>query len=96
MIGQVDARTKKRRAAAMLALAADARAAFARAQLGRELRVLFEQPAGGSRWLGHADNYVEVLAASAEPLANQIGLVQVDSIDPDAPDRVVGRLDSVD
>jgi threonylcarbamoyladenosine tRNA methylthiotransferase MtaB len=94
MVGQVDGVTKKRRAAQMLALAADARAATARAQLGRELRALFEQPAGGGRWLGHADNYVAVLATATagEPLANRIGLVRVDSIDPDAPDRVVGRL----
>ncbi len=98
MVGQVDARTKKRRAAEALALAADARASFARAQLGRELRVLFERPLSGGHWLGHADNYVGVVAAAphGEPLANVVATVHADSIDPSAPDRLLGRLISIE
>ena len=94
MVGQVDGRTKKRRAAEALALAADARASFARGQLGRDLRVLFEQPLSGGRWLGHADNYVEVVTAGPadEPLANRIGVVRADSVGPEVADRVSGGV----
>jgi threonylcarbamoyladenosine tRNA methylthiotransferase MtaB len=101
MVGQVDGRTKKRRAAEALALAAEARVAFARAQLGRELRVLFEQPLAGGRpgeerWLGHADNYVPVAVRSGVPLANRVGLVRATTIDPAVPDRVVGEAVALD
>jgi threonylcarbamoyladenosine tRNA methylthiotransferase MtaB len=104
MAGQVDDRTKKRRAAEGLELAAAARAHFAAEQLGHDLRILFERPltggAGGRpgaapRWHGHADNYVSVAVDSAEPLRNRVGIVRAESIDPDAPDRVIGRLLSV-
>jgi threonylcarbamoyladenosine tRNA methylthiotransferase MtaB len=101
MVGQVDGRTKKRRAAEALALAAEARASFAARQLGGELRVLFESPLPDGRWLGHAENYVSVAAAAPDGegdrpggacLDNVIGLVRAEAIDPDAPDRVSGRL----
>ena len=98
MVGQVDARTKKRRAAEALALAAEARASFAARHLGRELRVLFEQPLPGVRWLGPADTYVLVVVAppaGSGSLENEIGLVRAESIDPTAPDRLVGRLLSI-
>ena len=98
MIGQVDARTRKRRAAEALALAADSRAAFAAGQVGAEMRVLFEQPLPDGRWLGHAGNYVPVSAAPRDgaSLENGIGLVRGVSVDPDAPDRVLGELLSLD
>jgi threonylcarbamoyladenosine tRNA methylthiotransferase MtaB len=93
MIGQVDAGTKKRRAAEALSLASTARASFAERQVGRELRVLFEQPLSGGRWLGHAECHVLVAVSSPDrPLAGAIGLVRAESIDRAAPDRVVGRL----
>jgi threonylcarbamoyladenosine tRNA methylthiotransferase MtaB len=98
MVGQVDARTKKRRAAEALALAAEARAGFAARQLGREMRVLFERPLPDGRWLGHAESHVPVAAAPPHggTLDNVIGLVCGESIDPSAPDRVVGLLLAVD
>ena len=93
MVGQVDGRTKKRRAADALALAADARTSFAAAQVGRELRVLFERPRSGGRlWLGHADNYVSVVAASSEPLANRVVRVVAESLDPAGSDRILARV----
>jgi threonylcarbamoyladenosine tRNA methylthiotransferase MtaB len=97
MVGQVDGRTKKRRAAEALALAAQARAAFAREQIGREIGVLFERPLSDGRpgeesWLGHADNYVAVAVRSREPLANLIGLVRATAADPGVPDRLLGEL----
>ncbi len=94
MVGQVDGRVKKRRAAEALALAAEARARFAARQLGGELRVLFERQLPDGRWLGHAENYVPVEAAAAggASLENAIGLARAESVDPVAPDRIVGRL----
>jgi threonylcarbamoyladenosine tRNA methylthiotransferase MtaB len=97
MVGQVDGMTKKRRAAEALALAAEARARFAGRQIGREVRVLFEQPLSGGRWLGHAENHVLVeVKAPDGPLEGAIGVVRAESIDPAAPDRVVGHLLAVD
>jgi threonylcarbamoyladenosine tRNA methylthiotransferase MtaB len=97
MIGQVDARTKKRRSAEALAIAADARARFAQRHLGRELRVLFEQPLPDGRWLGHAESHVLVAAASPDggSLENAIGLVRAEGIDAAASDRLVGSLLSI-
>jgi threonylcarbamoyladenosine tRNA methylthiotransferase MtaB len=93
MVGQVDGRTKKRRSAEALAIAADARARFVERQLGRELRVLFERPLPDGRWLGHAESHVLVVAgADDEPLGNAIGLVRAESIDSTASDRLIGRL----
>jgi threonylcarbamoyladenosine tRNA methylthiotransferase MtaB len=98
MVGQVDSRTKKRRAAEALALAAEARARFARRQIGLEMRVLFEQPLPDGRWVGHAGSYVLVsaVAPDAASLENTVGLVRGVSIDPAAPDRIVGLLLAVD
>jgi threonylcarbamoyladenosine tRNA methylthiotransferase MtaB len=98
MMGQVDGRTKKRRAAEALALAADLRAAYASDQLGREVRVLFERQLPDGRWIGHAESHVLVAVASpdGQPLENAIGLVQAESIDRPTADRLTGRLLSVD
>ena len=105
MVGQVDAKTKKRRSAEALALAARARARFAEKQLGRELRVLFEQPLPDGRWLGHAESHVLVVAAppsaplpgpaGGASLENVIGLARAVSIDSTASDRIAGSLLSV-
>ena len=93
MVGQVDGKTKKRRAAGALAFAAEARARFAERQIGRDVRVLFEQPLSGGRWLGHADNHVLVEVKALDgPLEGAIRLVRAELVDPAAPDRVVGRL----
>jgi tRNA A37 methylthiotransferase MiaB len=94
----VDGRTKKRRAAEALALAADARAGFAARQIGRELSVLFERHLPDGRWLGRAENNVLVASAVAggRSLENAIGVVRAESVDPVAPDRLSGRLLAVD
>jgi threonylcarbamoyladenosine tRNA methylthiotransferase MtaB len=98
MVGQVDSRTKKRRAAQGLALAAEARASFAEGRIGGEMRVLFERQLPDGRWLGHAESYVPVAAAAPDggSLDNAICLVRAESIDPAVPDRVVGRVLAVD
>ena len=60
MAGQVDERTKKARAAELLALAAEARARFARRGLGTVTRVLVETRLPDGRWVGHAEDHVLV------------------------------------
>ena len=97
MVGQVDGRAKKRRSAEALALAAEARAEFAAGHLGRELRVLFEQPLPDGRWLGHAESHVLVAASAADgrSLENAIGLVRAESVDSTAADRLAGGLISI-
>ena len=97
MIGQVDVRTRKRRSAEALELAAAARARFAGRQLGRDLLVLFEQPLPDGRWFGHAESHVLVAAGSADgsSLANSIALVHAESMDPAVPDRIAGTLLSI-
>jgi len=98
MAGQVDGRTKKRRAAEALALAAEARAGFAARQIGRELSVLFERQLPDGRWLGRAENNALVASAVAGgcSLENAIGVVRAESVDPVVPDRLCGGLLAVD
>lgn len=94
MAGQVDESTKKRRAADLLAVAADARARWAARHVGAEADVLFEEPLSDGRWVGHATDHTLVAApaTNGSPLGNAIGRVRVESVDPVAPDRVVGSV----
>jgi threonylcarbamoyladenosine tRNA methylthiotransferase MtaB len=97
MAGHVDERTKKARSAALLDLAADARAAFARAAVGRDARVLLEQRLDDGRWAGHAEDHVLVAVPGGEAdLENAIVRVRVDGPDPVVPDRVTGRILAID
>jgi threonylcarbamoyladenosine tRNA methylthiotransferase MtaB len=96
MAGQVDEPTKKRRAAELLAVAADARAGWAARHVGAEVAVLFEEPLPDGRWVGHAEDHtlvaVSASASAPAPLGNAIGRVRVQSVDPAARDRVVGSI----
>ena len=94
MAGQVDERVRKARAAELLALAADARAAWARGRVGGDADVLFESRLDDGRWVGHATDHtlVAVDAGSDRALENVVGRVRLERVDPVAPDRVVGRL----
>jgi threonylcarbamoyladenosine tRNA methylthiotransferase MtaB len=97
MTGQVDEPTKKRRAAELLAVAADARAGWAESRVGAVSEVLFEEPSGDDpgRWVGHAADHTLVAAAApagTPSLANAIGHVVGESIDPTSRDRVLGRI----
>ena len=106
MRGQVDEPTKKRRAAELLALAAECRAGWAAAHVGRHADVLFETRLDDGRWVGHAADHTLVAAArpaaarpaAARPAAgpasleNHLGRVAVDGVDPSIRDRVVGRI----
>jgi threonylcarbamoyladenosine tRNA methylthiotransferase MtaB len=94
MTGQVDERTKKARAADLLALGAEAKARFARASVGTTTRVLLEQPLPDGRWVGHAEDHVLVAVArrAGDPadLENAVVTVRRTVVDPDAADRVIG------
>jgi threonylcarbamoyladenosine tRNA methylthiotransferase MtaB len=98
MAGQVDEPTKKRRAAELLAVGADARARWAAVHVGAASDVLFEERLGDDRWVGHAADHTLVAAAPPDgtpSLANAIGRVVGESIDPTSRDRVLGRILSV-
>jgi len=100
MLGQVDERTKRSRAAALLALGAEARAAFARRAVGTESLVLVETRLPDGRWIGHAEDHV-VVAVRPRPgdpreLENAILRVRRTAPDPRAPDRVEGEILAVD
>ena len=97
MRGQVDEPTKKRRAAELLALAAENRARWAANHVGSAADVLFEARLDDGRWVGHAADHTLVsnAAASAASLENHIGRVEIDGVDPAVRDRVVGRIQSL-
>ena len=95
MAGAVDEGTKKRRAAELLAVAADGRAAFAARRVGRDASVLFERPLADGRWIGHAADHVLVVA-SGDDLENAVGRVMIDDIDSEVADRAIGSIVALD
>ena len=96
MAGQVAERTKKARAADLLALGADGEGAGSRARaVGTATRVLPEQRLDDGRWVGHAEDHVLVAVrrARGDPadLENAILTVRRTAVDDDAPERVSGE-----
>jgi threonylcarbamoyladenosine tRNA methylthiotransferase MtaB len=97
MTGQVDERSKKRRAAVMLSVASEARAGAAHRAVGSQRSVLFERRLADGRWIGHAeDNVVCVVPPGAGSLENAIGRVRITGLDPSSPDRALGELLALD
>ena len=100
MAGQVDERTKKARAGVLLAVAADARAAFAARGLGTVTRVLAETRLPDGRWVGHAEDHVLVAVTprGGDPadLENAILTVRRTARDGDLADRVAGEVIAID
>jgi threonylcarbamoyladenosine tRNA methylthiotransferase MtaB len=100
MAGQVDERTKKARAGDLLAVAADARAAFARRGVGTVTRVLAETRLPDGRWLGHAEDHVPVAMTPRDEdradLENAILTVRRTGLDGDAADRTTGEILAID
>ena len=96
MTGQVDERTKKARAGELLAVAADARAGFARLGLGTDARVLVESRLPDGRWAGHAGDHVLVCVpprpGDPDDLENAILTVRRTAIDADVRERVTGEI----
>jgi threonylcarbamoyladenosine tRNA methylthiotransferase MtaB len=100
MAGQVDERTKRARAAVLLALAAEARACWARRSLGTLTRVLVESMLADGRWSGHAEDYVTVAVSSGPglpaDLEHAILTVRRTAIDGETADRVSGEVLAID
>ncbi len=100
MAGHVDEPTKKARAAELLAIAAEARARFARRGLGTVTRVLAETRLPDGRWVGHAEDHVLTAVdprhQDPDDLENAILTVRRTAIDGDASDRVQGDVLAVD
>jgi threonylcarbamoyladenosine tRNA methylthiotransferase MtaB len=99
MDGQVDEATKRHRAAALLTMSADARAAFARRSLGTDTRVLVEQRLPDGRWIGHAEDHVMVAVTpqdGAADLENAILAVRRTRIDAHLAERVEGEILGLD
>jgi threonylcarbamoyladenosine tRNA methylthiotransferase MtaB len=100
MTGQVDERTKKARSGELLALAADARARFARRGLGTVARVLAESRLPDGRWVGHAEDHVLVAVAGRpgdpDDLENAILGVRRTAVDGEVADRVTGEVLAID
>jgi len=98
MAGQVDDTTRKRRAAELLAVAAEARSRWARGHVGAVADVLLETRLGDGRWVGHALDHTLVAAdpgAVDGDLENAVARVAVDRVDEAQADRVVGRIISL-
>jgi threonylcarbamoyladenosine tRNA methylthiotransferase MtaB len=100
MAAQVSEAEKKRRAAVLLALAAEARARFAASTVGRPARVLVETPTADGRWVGHAEDHV-LVAVRPRPgdppdLEHAILSVRRTGIDGDIADRVTGEIEAID
>src|SRR4029079_16818502 len=75
MAGHVDEPTKKRRAAELLALAADPRAGWPAERVASEASVLLEGRLADGRWVGHAVDYTLVSVdrqAAGDDLENVI------------------------
>ena len=100
MAGQVDEPTKKARAAELLAMAAQARASFARRGVGTETRVLVEQRLPDGRWIGHAEDHVLVAVTPRDgdpvDLENAVVRVRRTGLDPLVADRAVGEILRID
>ena len=102
MTGQVSEAVKKERSAALLALSAEAKAAFAQRSLGTVTRVLLEQVLPDGRWVGHAEDHVLVSVATTppgapapdEPLDLENAIATVHRVETDAadPELVIGRV----
>ncbi len=100
MDGQVPSPVKKARAAALLALGAEARATFARAALGTVTRVLVETRLTDGRWVGHAEDHVlvAVVPRADDPvnLENAIVTARRTSADEALAERVTGEIVAVE
>ena len=100
MAGQVPERVKKDRAAGLLALAAEAGAAWARSGLGTTTRVLVEARLPDGRWVGHAEDHVLVATApragDPDDLENAILTVHRTALDGAVAERVTGEILALD
>ena len=95
MAGHVAEPIRRARSGALIAHAAERRAAFAAGRVGSTASVLFETELSDGRWVGHAEDHVLVSArppVGRSSLTDVIGSVAIESVDPGVSDRLVGRV----
>jgi len=75
----VDTKERQRRSALLRELSARRRREYAQRFLGREMQVLFEDPAEG-HWPGYTPNFIRVLAKDERHLRNRMATVRLERI----------------
>lgn len=88
MSQQVDERVKHERVSQLIALSHQLNDAYARSQIGKTLRVLFEKKEDGY-YVGHGDNYLLVQVQSDSELIGQIKNVIIESYNDILTGRVI-------
>ena len=84
---QVDEKIKHERVNRLIALSHELNENFAKSQIGKTLRVLFEKEDHGY-YVGHGDNYLLIKVQSDEQLIGQLKNVIIDSYD----EMLIGRV----
>lgn len=77
MENQVDGNIKEERSKKLIALNEENEAGFAKENIGRELKVLFETKNDGNVFTGYAENYLKVEVRAYENIVNQIHNVKI-------------------
>ena len=85
---QVDEKVKHERVNRLIALSHELNENYAKSQIGKTLRVLFEKEENGY-YVGHGDNYLLVKVPSDKQLIGQLKNVIIDSYDEILIGRVV-------
>lgn len=88
MPDQIDERVKHERVNRLIALSHQLNDEYARSQIGKTLRVLFEKEEDGY-YIGHGDNYLLVKVASHSELIGQIKNVIIESYNNILTGRVI-------
>lgn len=76
---KVPTEAAKARSDLLIQIGEEKKRAFLEHQIGKTLRVLFED-CEGEHWRGHADNYLEVSVESREDLRNRFGRIHINSL----------------
>lgn len=88
MKDQIDEKVKHERVNRLIALSHELHDTYAKSQIGKVLRVLFEKAEDGY-YVGHGDNYLLVKVKSDDCLIGQIKNVIIDSYDDVLTGRVI-------
>lgn len=88
MKDQIDEKVKHERVNRLIALSHELHDAYAKSQIGKVLRVLFEKAEDGY-YVGHGDNYLLIKVKSDDSLIGQIKNVIIDSYDDVLTGRVI-------
>lgn len=81
--GAVDKHTKSVRAGVMINISESKLKAFTAEYIGKELPVLFEQPAKGQPMHGFTDNYIKVYAPYQTEYINRVAMVRLNEMNED-------------